>query len=360
LGDRSSHISSQYRPALDGLRGLAACIVIVSHVSNALNLWGGLLGGGGGQVGVMLFFVLSGYLMGFLYLHRPFNTAEVWNYAVHRGARILPLFYAAVIFTLALDLIGRLIGIPLQLYTIDSLPLMLTLVKGSSVFWTIPIEIQFYAIFAVAWGAYALFRKVALAAMLVLGVFVLTATPAPPFTVIYYTPYFLCGVIVSQILPLVHSRLSTPPWSVALASGFPLFLLMYPRITMTLFGTEFGLWTNPACLALAASCLIATLCSPTVGAILSSRPMVHLGKVSFALYLLHKPTLLLLQRTTSLEHWPVLFLVVTLLITIAVSSVVHRLFESPMRLAINERFSKTRLRLFPERVTQVAETATGS
>ena len=70
-------------PALDGLRGLAAVIVLVSHVSNNVGLWGGVLGHGGGQIGVMIFFVLSGYLMGFLYLDRPFNSAEVWSYAVH-------------------------------------------------------------------------------------------------------------------------------------------------------------------------------------------------------------------------------------------------------------------------------------
>jgi len=342
----SSRISSQYFPALDGLRGLAACIVIVSHVSNALNLWGGLLGRGGGQVGVMLFFVLSGYLMGLLYLHRPFSTAEVWNYAVHRGARILPLFYAVVIFTLALDGIGRLIGLPLQLYTIDSLPLMLILVKGSNVFWTIPIEIQFYVIFVVVWGMYARFRVATLTAMLVAIAFVLTTTPAPPFTVVYHMPFFLCGVLAGQILPLVRSRLSTSPWSLVLAAAFPLFLLIFPRISLTLFGTEFGLW-NPLCLALAVGCVTAALCSRMAGSILSSRPMIHLGKVSYSLYLLHKPVMLLLQQTTSLEHWPELFLVVTLLLTIAVSSVVHRLFESPIRRAINEWFSKTEIRLPP-------------
>jgi peptidoglycan/LPS O-acetylase OafA/YrhL len=59
----------------------------------------------------MIFFVLSGYLMGFLYLDRPFNSAEVWSYAVHRGARVLPLFYTVVILALLFREIGHLNGV---------------------------------------------------------------------------------------------------------------------------------------------------------------------------------------------------------------------------------------------------------
>lgn len=60
----SRNQTAVYRPELDGLRGLAAYIVLVSHASNMTGLWGTLLGNGAGQFGVMLFFVLSGFLMG--------------------------------------------------------------------------------------------------------------------------------------------------------------------------------------------------------------------------------------------------------------------------------------------------------
>ena len=67
IGPRSNP-DHQRLPVLDGLRGLAAYIVVVSHVTNATALGSGLLGFGAGQIGVMLFFVLSGFLMGSLYL----------------------------------------------------------------------------------------------------------------------------------------------------------------------------------------------------------------------------------------------------------------------------------------------------
>ena len=62
---------------LNTLRGLAALIVVVSHYSNATLIMGGLLGFGGGQFGVMIFFVLSGFLMSYLYLGREFTASSV-------------------------------------------------------------------------------------------------------------------------------------------------------------------------------------------------------------------------------------------------------------------------------------------
>ena len=122
---KRSAVGSNHIPALDGLRGLAAVVVLVSHVSNQVGLWGGLLGNGGGQIGVMIFFVLSGYLMSFLYLDRPFNLAEVWGYAVHRGARVLPLFYGVVILALLFREIGTPNGVAdgiLQFYATQHPP----------------------------------------------------------------------------------------------------------------------------------------------------------------------------------------------------------------------------------------------
>jgi peptidoglycan/LPS O-acetylase OafA/YrhL len=45
----------------------------------------------------VLFFVLSGFLIGKLDLERPFKAAEVWTYLVARFARIYPLFAFVVI-----------------------------------------------------------------------------------------------------------------------------------------------------------------------------------------------------------------------------------------------------------------------
>jgi len=85
-------------PSLDGLRGLAAYIVVVSHVSNATGLWDKNFGNGAGQIGVMIFFVLSGFLMGHLYIGREWSLDAVKRFCVSRVARVFPLYLALVIF----------------------------------------------------------------------------------------------------------------------------------------------------------------------------------------------------------------------------------------------------------------------
>ena len=46
-------------------------IVVLSHYSNESGIWGGYLGQGAGQLGVMLFFLLSYFLMAHLYFDSP-------------------------------------------------------------------------------------------------------------------------------------------------------------------------------------------------------------------------------------------------------------------------------------------------
>jgi peptidoglycan/LPS O-acetylase OafA/YrhL len=336
---------SNHIPALDGLRGLAALVVLASHVSNQVGLWGGLLGSGGGQIGVMIFFVLSGYLMGFLYLDRPFNLSEVWTYGVHRGARVLPLFYAVAISALLFREIGRLTGLPMEFYhTMSHSIFLLTLIEGSDVFWTIPVEIHFYVVFVGLWVSYSTVRRATIAAIICLGAALLLLNYYSPFneTLIAGAPFFFCGVLISRWKAIRKHRMVL--LSAVSVASFPLALLMYPLITVAAFRqvgysvaplSDDQLWHNPVCLAAASGCLVAALCSPIVSSILSSRAMMHLGKVSYGIYLLHMPVLLVLYRATVLSQWPVVFLFATLLLSIVVATAAHQLWEAPARRNIN-------------------------
>jgi peptidoglycan/LPS O-acetylase OafA/YrhL len=83
--------------SLDGLRGLAAFTVLMTHFSNFTNIWGGVLGYGAGQLGVMLFFCLSGFLMARLYMDRPFTFGAVCDFFRRRLARVVTLYLALVV-----------------------------------------------------------------------------------------------------------------------------------------------------------------------------------------------------------------------------------------------------------------------
>lgn len=113
-------------PALDALRAVAAAAVFAHHVGLGLIPGYGL---GLGE-GVIVFFVLSGYL-----LYRPFVTGAVdlRTYALRRVARIVPAYWAA------------LLGIGLVLGLTPSLAeFAFTRVNVISVAWTLQLEVAFY------------------------------------------------------------------------------------------------------------------------------------------------------------------------------------------------------------------------
>ena len=82
-----------YRPDIDGLRAVAVISVILFHLNSSW-LPGGFLG-------VDIFFVISGYLIGgILFRELSTNTFSLKNFYLRRMRRILPAFFAVVIFVL--------------------------------------------------------------------------------------------------------------------------------------------------------------------------------------------------------------------------------------------------------------------
>lgn len=105
-------------PALDGVRGVAAMAVVLTHLG--FQTGQGLSGSSRGvlsrlDVGVAIFFVLSGFL-----LHRPWVLAQmthrphtrVADYFWRRGLRVLPAFW--VVTVLALVVLPDNRGLPLS------------------------------------------------------------------------------------------------------------------------------------------------------------------------------------------------------------------------------------------------------
>src|SRR6478735_7193492 len=77
---RMDQRSNERLPELDGLRALACLMVFFSHTSDFAESM--RPAATGGRFGVMLFFVLSGFLMGALYLNRAWDRQSVTEYAV--------------------------------------------------------------------------------------------------------------------------------------------------------------------------------------------------------------------------------------------------------------------------------------
>jgi peptidoglycan/LPS O-acetylase OafA/YrhL len=129
------------RAALDGLRGLAAAMVFVHHVQ----LPGLAASTIGLDAGVIVFFVLSGYL-----IYRPFvgskaalDKRSLAGYAVRRFLRIVPAYLVAA-FAIAAFRYPWLLRDPVGLAT--------TVDSSIVVVWTLQIEATFYVFVPVfAW-----------------------------------------------------------------------------------------------------------------------------------------------------------------------------------------------------------------
>jgi len=83
----------QYRPEIDGLRGLAVVFVVLYH--------SGLPYITGGFVGVDIFFVISGYLISSIIISDLESNSFIFkNFYERRARRILPALYfmLAIVF----------------------------------------------------------------------------------------------------------------------------------------------------------------------------------------------------------------------------------------------------------------------
>ena len=127
---------------LNTLRGLAAFIVLITHFSDATGWLDGVLGGRAGQYGVMLFFLLSGFLMAHLYLDRPFERGLIKRYAMARLGRVLPLFLLVVLTSFIAPYVGVSGFYDLSGWSYFIAHLLF--LEGESVLWSVAPEVHFY------------------------------------------------------------------------------------------------------------------------------------------------------------------------------------------------------------------------
>lgn len=322
---------------LNMLRGLAALMVIVSHFSNQTQVFGGLLGSHAGQLGVMVFFILSGFLMSYLYMdQRVANRETVWRFAIARIARVFPLFFIVVILSYLLPKLG-IGGIFYHVPDLPSLVAHIGLLNGASVLWTVSTEIQFYGIFVLLWIVQAKNKSLlyVLFVAVVLGLAVY-GLPSPRFTVmglgidtklVRSLPYFLVGIIFGQAYH--HWRPPTSFRSHAFILSFGIIALLYPKIFRQLTGQYHYMWQDVGVLAAVSLFFFLFLFFvPDDNRFFANPIGDFLGKISYSVYLLHYPILRII-RPLGLPTG--LYFVVSIVAIFTVSYGSYCLIEDPAR-----------------------------
>jgi peptidoglycan/LPS O-acetylase OafA/YrhL len=325
--------ASQFIPALNGLRAIAALSVFTFHAAEEGFLPVVIARADAGGRGVLLFFCLSGLLMAELYLRHDASWTSLWRFIRARFARIFPLFATVVICSALIYHFDH--RFPFGLDASGVVKHLLLFGHGATL-WSISVEFQFYAIFVGIWLLYAIppekyrnfgFTLVCIGLMLVLWI---VGYPGKPIKITLYGHFFLAGALAAVIL-----RQAKASNLIGRAANFmlPLLLALYALGSFVLGSSH---QESFPLLILTGSIVLAGAVGKGFFAerVLGSQLMVYLGDVSFGLYLLHRPVMYFWRDLVGLHfHWTIMFLTVTATL-LAASHLAYRWIEQPARRAI--------------------------
>jgi peptidoglycan/LPS O-acetylase OafA/YrhL len=340
-------------PGLDGLRAIAATIVVFFHFAGPEFVWPS------GWVGVYIFFVLSGFLITTLLLREQDRTGRISlsGFYVRRVFRILPPYLVILGGIIAFVLLrGEFLARDFP----HALKYYLTFLNeffpgshgnGSDNFfsgsWTLGIEEKFYLVWPfllVAIGIGAARRKLALvlAAMAVLlalvpltteGGWLLDFSPTAVYRSSIHYAILLGGCLLAILLHYRRSFAVLRPFTHPLAA-IPIvagFLVLHANLDPLWVATRQNLLALLA-YALVTMLLLIVLLSPGPARwLLSTAPMRFVGERSYSLYLLQGPVhFVVVQAVPALGHNRLVTAVTVFLVDLAIADLIHRWVEQPM------------------------------
>ena len=347
----------KYRPDIDGLRCVAVLSVLAFHLSPARMP--------GGFVGVDVFFVISGYLISaIMFSEIATSRFSVLAFYERRARRIFPALFGMLIGS---SIVLSFFLLPNELVNYAKSAIAATLSSSNFYFWqhsgyfdsptsnpllhtwSLGIEEQFYILFPLFLVVTRRFfpqrLKLAVVVLFVASLGASEVTLHYNATTAFYMPYsraweLLLGTIISL-------------------GFFPRFRMGLTRNAVTLVGIgmvgyscfRYGPHTPFPGLAALIPCIGSALIigagesgSSLVGKVLSWRPIVFVGLISYSLYLWHWPIIVLnsLGLSVNISHvvpqrWTFLLLsqtsnkLIQLLVSFGLAVLSWRFVERPFR-----------------------------
>lgn len=350
-----------YRPDIDGLRAIAVVAVILCHLNESW-LPGGFLG-------VDMFFVISGFLIGgIIYRDANAGTFSWKQFYLRRIRRILPAFFAVVICCL---IVGAYIYAPdspewekAKGTAIWSLPFVDNIFLAVSSFyfanstqfnifnhlWSLAVEEQFYFVYPIILIALIKFtprflrifhnkKEIGLCLLLVgaaLLSFALAVISIPLIEDPYYMPHLRFGeLIIGAILAILVEHplnLSTKKVNANIIAGVSAVILLVCLIRGPFLNRLHwfpGIASSIPCIATAGIIYAGFQCN-AVSRFLSLKPIVFIGRISYSLYLWHWPILAFARYLRINEPTNEVKLTVVIL-TVILSLLSYYFIEQPLR-----------------------------
>jgi peptidoglycan/LPS O-acetylase OafA/YrhL len=358
---------------LDGIRGLAALYVVINHVFlrafpgypvDHAPFWAAWFIYG--RFAVVVFIVLSGFSLALSPARHGWRLDGISQFARRRARRILPPYWAALAFSLAVAWLivpqpGN--GVPDAKSVLVNGLLVQNIVGAHSpnaAFWSMAVEAQLYLLFGLLLlivrrrGAITMVATVTLVVAAV-GVFG-PHIPRLDTFVIQSPPdlaaLFAVGILSAGIVGASTARRSWPWAWLALAAAVPVLATIWWQGSVWTLNHLF--WVDLA-LGPAIACLLAGLATGRPAALLrllDVRPMRNLGLSSYSLYLTHAPIVAIVsERIVAGRVRPgvpafLVSLAIVLPLTIVFARLFASVFEKPfMRHGSSSRAPSLRLRL---------------
>jgi peptidoglycan/LPS O-acetylase OafA/YrhL len=331
---------------IDSLRGLASLAVVMFHAHA-----GGHLSSlcaevpalaavmSHGDLGVQVFFVLSGFVIAHSVAGRRVDRVFIGRFILRRSIRLDLPYWASIAFVVGFGLLSARF-VPGKSYQVPSaevvaghvayMPLLLGQPLINSVYWTLCLEVQFYLVFvAMMWIAARLshvldegraFAAIFVPALLFADLWALGMGPINiPGLFFGHWFFFLTGVCVW--------------WALASASPSAKFVLLVHGGGLALVGAAQG---NLALFmaALAGIAIFVAGWNDKLGDWLNAQPLLLLGSLSYSLYLIHNPVTGAVFRlgfgiTGRSSIFELAWLFATIAVCLAAAAAFHRLVEQP-------------------------------
>ena len=348
----------QYRKDIDGLRTIAVTLVILNHA--------GFTFFSGGFIGVDVFFVLSGFLItSIIYPKVQDKTFEFGWFLSRRICRLMPVLFVvmgvtALVFTFILlpkDLVlfyKSLISISLYLGNIffwiehggyfagttQEVPLLHT--------WSLAVEEQYYLVWPLA---LILLSKIFNAKKtFIISIFGLIfaiwfsqwATEVTIGAAYYLLPTRFFELLAGSCLAMVWHKCQIKSAATHhLLSITGLVLILFSALTLNEHSSFPG---YNALYPVVGTVLLIISSKGIVNTLLSIKPIVYLGAISYSLYLWHWP-ILVFSRYTAIEM-TLPIQIISIALTLVLSIISYHFVEQKFRFSASHSFKATFLKMY--------------